>query len=920
MANPTLPRIAVVGCGQWGINLVRCFSQLGALHTVSDVDTKHAAEVAEQYGVTSRDWISILNDKTIAAVVLATPAENHAQMAIEAFAAGKDVYIEKPLALTVNDGLKILAAANKSGKIGMVGHLCQYHPAYAKLRALIQDGRLGHIQYIHSTRLAFGRIRHEENALWSLAPHDISIILGITGQEPVSIEAQADYLLRTHIADSADVKLNFANGVQARISVSWMYPHKERRLFVIGEKAMAILNDCEAWENKLSLYDQKVTWENGLPRATKGSVTSVVVEEAEPLMEECRHFLQCMSTGRQPLTSLDEGLKVLRVLSAADEAMGQSNEATLKEQQQPRLLQSSEQIHGTAVIDEDCHIGPKTRIWHFSHIMSGTRIGQSCTIGQNVMIGAHVHIGDNCKIQNNVSIYKGVQLGDGVFCGPSCVFTNVLHPRAEIERKSEFVPTIVRRGATIGANATIICGNELGEYCMVGAGAVVTKPVLPYALVVGNPARQIGWVSTAGETLGTDLQCPRTGQRFQLDTPTRLVPLRSDDQQSAIANAPILFFDLKVQRSRLGERLDRRIQNVLRNADFIMGPEVLELEKQLATFTGAAHAITCANGTDALQLALMALGVGPGQAVLVPASSFVASVEPVVLLGAVIIFIDIDAQTFTINPALLEAGIKTAHDAGHKPTGIIAVDLYGQPVDYDALNAVADRHGLWVVADAAQSFGASYKGRRVGTLAKITTTSFFPAKPLGCYGDGGAIFTDDPDIAATLCSLRVHGRGEDKFDNVRVGLNSRLDTLQAAVLLAKLELFEDELASRQAIALRYEKRLKGAIKVPILRELTRSAWASYTICSSQRDLLQRHLTKCGVPTAIYYPRPLHRQVAYQDYPVIEGGCPVAEQATATILSLPMYPYLDEAMQERIIAAVNSFEENIAPLRLIAMGA
>ncbi len=342
---------------------------------------------------------------------------------------------------------------------------------------------------------------------------------------------------------------------------------------------------------------------------------------------------------------------------------------------------------------------------------------------------------------------------------------------------------------------------------------------------------------------------------------------------------------------------------MLAHGQYIMGPEVAELEARLSAFCGAPHAVACASGTDALALALMALGVRPAEAILIPAFTFAATAEVVPLLGAVPVFVDVHADTFNLDPASLEAGIHAARRAGLRPVGVIAVDLFGQPADYDAIQEVAQAHGLWVIADAAQSFGADWRGRKVGTLAELTTTSFFPAKPLGCYGDGGAVFTDDPELAAVLRSLRVHGQGEDKYDNVRIGMNGRLDTVQAAILLAKLEIFADEILARQRAAARYDALLGGLVATPILRANVSSTWAQYTIRSSDRDALRRQLAAAGIPTAVYYPRPLHRQTAYRDFPVAEGGCPVAERLATEVLSLPMHPYLDAVMQEAVAAAV-----------------
>jgi dTDP-4-amino-4,6-dideoxygalactose transaminase len=372
----------------------------------------------------------------------------------------------------------------------------------------------------------------------------------------------------------------------------------------------------------------------------------------------------------------------------------------------------------------------------------------------------------------------------------------------------------------------------------------------------------------------------------------------------ATAADRIVFCDLAAQQARLRERLDRAIAKVLADGHYIMGPEVEELERRLATFTGARHAVSCASGTDALALALVALGVRPGDAVLVPSFTFAATVEVVPWLGAVPIFVDVLEDTFNMDPASLERGVAAARRLGLRPVGVIAVDLFGQPADYAALTTVTLAHGLWLVADAAQSLGASYRGRQVGRIGKIATTSFFPAKPLGCYGDGGAVFTDDDDLAEVVRSLRVHGKGKDKYDNVRIGMNARLDTLQAAILLEKLAIFPDEIEARNTVAERYTAGLAGkAVMVPRVPDGTVSVWAQYTIRTAARDGLAASLSARGVPTAVYYPTPLHRQTAYRGYPVAGERLPVAEQLAREVLSLPMHAYLDAAAQERIIAAV-----------------
>jgi len=367
----------------------------------------------------------------------------------------------------------------------------------------------------------------------------------------------------------------------------------------------------------------------------------------------------------------------------------------------------------------------------------------------------------------------------------------------------------------------------------------------------------------------------------------------------------IAFIDLQAQRRRLGDSVDRAIAKVLDHGHYIMGPEVALFEKALGDFCGARHVVGCGNGTDALHLVLLAEGIGPGDAVFVPAFTFVATAEMAPLVGATPVFVDVDETSFNIDPASLEVAIRTARDAGLKPRMVIAVDLFGQPADYAAISRIADSHGLTVVADAAQAFGASLGAAKVGTLAKYTTTSFFPAKPLGCYGDGGAVFTDDDNAAALLRSLRIHGKGMDKYDNVRIGLNSRLDTLQAAILLEKLAIFPDEIVARNRVADRYAEGLGDAVAVPKVIEGAVSTWAQYTIRHADRDGLAARLKEKGVPSAVYYPIPMHRQTGYHAYPVAGGSLPVSDRLSREVISLPMHPYLDPATQDRIIEAVRA---------------
>ncbi len=370
---------------------------------------------------------------------------------------------------------------------------------------------------------------------------------------------------------------------------------------------------------------------------------------------------------------------------------------------------------------------------------------------------------------------------------------------------------------------------------------------------------------------------------------------------------PMAFIDLARQRSHLGDGIDRAMQRVLAHGNFIMGPEVGELEHALSVFSGAKHTLTCSNGTDALGLVLMALGVKPGDAVFCPSFTFVATAEAVVWFGATPVFVDVEEDSFNMDPASLEAAIRTAQVQGLKPAGVVSVDLFGQPAQYDLIAPICSRHRLWLLSDAAQSFGASYQGRNVGTIGIATATSFYPAKPLGCYGDGGAVFTDDDDLAAVVRCLRVHGQGTDKYDNVRVGLNGRMDTLQAAILIEKLRIFPAEIERRNRVASRYSAELASVAHVPQLRAGATSVWAQYTIRvpASRRNALAEGLKARGIPTAIHYAKPVHRQLAYRTYPVAGNGLPVSERIADEVISLPMHPYLEETEQDRVIEAVKA---------------
>jgi dTDP-4-amino-4,6-dideoxygalactose transaminase len=369
---------------------------------------------------------------------------------------------------------------------------------------------------------------------------------------------------------------------------------------------------------------------------------------------------------------------------------------------------------------------------------------------------------------------------------------------------------------------------------------------------------------------------------------------------------PVPFIDVAAQRRRLGTSVDEAVSRVLAHCQFINGPEVTQLEAALAAFSGAKHVVTCASGTDALLMVLMAKDVGRGDAVLCPSFTFCATGEVVALTGATPVFVDVDEATFNIDVNSLKRGIATARRLGLKPRSVIPVDLFGQSADHDAIGAVAEAEGLFVLDDAAQAFGASYKGRRLGSFGLVTATSFFPAKPLGCFGDGGAILTDDAELAETLRSIRVHGQGSDKYDNVRLGLTGRLDTIQAAILIEKLKIFEDEIAARNKVAERYAQGLGNVVTVPYVASGATSVWAQYTIrllAGTDRNEFAAALKAQGIPTAIYYPKSMHQQTAYRDYPVADGGLPTCEKLSNDVISLPMHAYLDEPTQQRVIRAV-----------------
>lgn len=515
------PRVALIGCGYWGRNVARSLATLGALAAVADVDLEQSSSLARQFGVPAIPIDLVLEDQEITAVAIATPASTHHTLATQAMLAGKDVFVEKPMALEPAHAEAMISIAESTGRVLMVGHLLQYHPAFRTLLDHIAQGQLGRLHYVYSNRLNFGKIRREEDVLWSFAPHDLSMILALAGEEPSQVRIEGKFMLHDHIADVTNTHLTFPSGMAGHVFVSWLHPSKEQKLVVVGEEAMAVFDDIQPREQKLALYRSKVEWRDGVPTAAKAEPEFLEIPAEEPLVNELSHFCARVIDRGTPRTDGVEGLRVLKVLAEAGRQLEAFRPTGPAPRPEAALAPADpvghlDGVHHTAVIDDGVSIGDGTKIWHFSHVLANTSIGRGCSLGQNVVAGPNVTIGDGVKIQNNVSVYEGVTIEDDVFCGPSMVFTNVITPRAFVSRKDEFAPTLVQRGASIGANATIVCGTTVGRYALVAAGAVVTKDVQDHALVGGVPARHLGWVSRVGEVLGDDLICPRTNERYQL--------------------------------------------------------------------------------------------------------------------------------------------------------------------------------------------------------------------------------------------------------------------------------------------------------------------------------------------------------------------------------------------------------------------
>ena len=524
--------IAVIGMGYWGKNLVRNFYELGVLHTVSDSNPEVQSVLSEKHPEVhyNSDCFTVLSNPDIDAVAIATPAVTHYELTKKALLSGKDVFVEKPLALHVHEGEELVKLARSQERILMVGHILQYHPAVRTLKRLIDDGELGRIHYIYSNRLNMGKIRTEENILWSFAPHDISVMLELLGEFPNTVSCSGGAYVSDNVMDVTMSQFSFPSGVRAHIHVSWLHPFKEQRLVVIGSEKMAVFDDTA--EHKLVLYPHKVEWKNRVPLAVKADAEIVELETAEPLKNECTHFISCVSQRIQSRTNGEEGLRVLQVLEACRNELREQGRAVNYGGEKRDYF-----VHESAYVDEGACVGNNTKIWHFSHIMKGASIGEECIIGQNVNVDGGTHIGNNVKIQNNVSIFTGMTIEDDVFLGPSCVFTNVKNPRSQVSRRGLYTPTLLKKGSTIGANATIVCGVTIGRYAFISAGAVVTKDVPDYALMTGVPAKQEGWMSRHGHRLQNAdkngvMRCPESGLCYKEIQPGILQCLDLDEEQA----------------------------------------------------------------------------------------------------------------------------------------------------------------------------------------------------------------------------------------------------------------------------------------------------------------------------------------------------------------------------------------------------
>ncbi|MFN8369796.1 MAG: Gfo/Idh/MocA family oxidoreductase [Bacteriovoracaceae bacterium] len=518
-----MKNVAVLGAGRWGKNHIKCFNELGALEIVCDSNKeliKDTQKIYPNIRVTS-NLSDVLNDSKITGVVIATPAESHFEIAKLCLESKKNVLVEKPLALKLDEAEKLIDLAKKNNLVLMVGHIMHYHDGFNKVKQLINDGEIGKIQMVQGLRVNMGTIRSEENVLWSFLPHDFSMLLTLLPFSKIkTISAVGSSLVNSKICDEVNVAVEFQDDVKAYIRGSWINPQKEQKLTVWGSNGIIEFDDRKPWNEKVKVYKGFLKWKNNLPSLEKVEGENVKLKEGEPLLTEAKAFIDSFTKNEKIASDGVEGLNVLKALTLAQKSLDSAGKAIA-----PEAIQKTNYfVHETAVVDKGAIVGEGSAIWHYSHISSNSKMGKNCKLGQNVFIAPGVEIGENVKIQNNISLYTGVICEDHVFLGPSMVFTNVTNPRSEVNRRDQYAKTIIRRGASVGANVTIVCGHELGEYCFIGAGAVVTKNVKPYALMVGNPARQLSWMSRFGIRLDLPLTsetevtatCPESGEKYSL--------------------------------------------------------------------------------------------------------------------------------------------------------------------------------------------------------------------------------------------------------------------------------------------------------------------------------------------------------------------------------------------------------------------
>lgn len=510
-------RICVLGAGRWGMNHIRTLSRLGHLAGIVESDDEKSAVLTDEFPTV--DIFGNVRDalhRGYDGFVVATPAETHFELAQFIMDAGYHVLVEKPLTLTSAQARVLKRLAEEKGVNLMVGHILLFHPAVRKMKELIESGKIGRLQYMYSNRLNLGTVRTEENILWSFAPHDISLFQYFTESFPEEVISRGGVFLQPAVHDSSMTVLTYPGNRVGHIFVSWLHPFKEHRIVVIGSKGMLSYEDSSE-EKDILYYEKGIDWIQGEPVKHDGATEVIDYERTMPLDEELRYFIDHLDGTPVTMADAQNGVDVLEILEQATRSLLRESAPQVPETRPKGHRDEVFFVHESAVIDDDVAIGEGTKVWHFSHVLSGSRIGAECTIGQNVVIGPDVAIGKGCKIQNNVSVYKGVTLEDNVFCGPSMVFTNVYNPRSEIRRMHELRPTLVKKGTTIGANATIVCGVTIGQYAFIGAGSVVTKDVPDHALVMGNPAEQRGWVCRCGEKLTDTMECPSCDAKYGLN-------------------------------------------------------------------------------------------------------------------------------------------------------------------------------------------------------------------------------------------------------------------------------------------------------------------------------------------------------------------------------------------------------------------